>query len=92
MQGRERGLGSVLWLLVLIGGCVVQRAECKHDSQFDKIIDGLPPGFVFGSASAAYQVGTEGRGLRLGRGWWLELCGVCAIGLQTFCTLEVHMR
>lgn len=62
MRAGERGVGSVLWLLVLLGGCIVQRVECKHDSQFDKIIDGLPPGFVLGTASAAYQVGRGGRG------------------------------
>lgn len=47
-------------LLVLLGGCLMQPVECDHDAEFDEIIDGLPPGFVFGTASAAYQVGQKG--------------------------------
>lgn len=58
MGGRKRAQGSVvLRLLVLLGGCIMGRVEGDHDSQFDGIIDGLPPGFVFGTASASYQVG-----------------------------------
>lgn len=67
MRDRERGRRSVLQVLVLLGGCVVRRVECKHDARFDGIIDGLPPGFVFGTASAAYQVWENGEGAGVGR-------------------------
>lgn len=58
-----QGGGSLILLLVLLGGCIVQQqVECKHDHgdyDFDPIINGLPPGFVIGTASAAYQASSE---------------------------------
>lgn len=35
---------------------VVAATNNLEDLEFAPIVDGLPPGFVFGTASAAYQV------------------------------------
>lgn len=56
----QLGGGTLLFLFVLGGCCVLQQqVECStqvEDYDYGPIVEGLPPGFIFGTASAAYQV------------------------------------
>ncbi|CAM9426799.1 unnamed protein product [Ectocarpus sp. 12 AP-2014] len=70
-----RGAGLALLLAALLDGMQLRLVDCssssssssgEHVLDFDAIIDGLPPGFVFGTASAAYQI--EGAVNEGGRG------------------------
>lgn len=54
-----------LLLTALLDGMQLRVVNCssggEHVFDFAPIIDGLPPGFVFGAASAAYQVCARAR-------------------------------
>jgi len=56
--GRGAGWSASLSLLLAALSCLLlQRPACwVRGARFDGIVEGLPPGFVFGTASAAYQV------------------------------------
>lgn len=53
------GQGWFSSVLLLSSLCLLQRQALVRGAPFDGIVEGLPPGFMFGTASAAYQVSSD---------------------------------
>lgn len=65
--------------LLLSLGCFLQRPAWVSGAPLDGIVEGLPPGFVFGTASASYQVRSDPAGGLLKPG---KACALDVGGLQ----------
>lgn len=58
ISASRRGLVTLLSILLYVLGYVVlvfSQAAPLGDEDFGSIVDALPPGFVFGTATSAYQ-------------------------------------